>query len=208
MRVPWGSLLLPTARASLWTGNNSFTTFSMTTMGIMLAALAVAAALYVVGARRNPLCPAERIGLAAAGCFAAALAYSAVASFRSGGGPLIIYPWHVHPLVPILLCILFLGLARVRLAGRVLAIAFVGLWAYVISATYVVKLIPFYSGYAGRAQVATIVRWYLGSFAAVCEAIANTCMRGPGVVFGLTAAVVACAVALAAVLSVRLGRLD
>lgn len=209
LRVPWGSLALPTARASLWTGNNSFTAFSMTTMGIMLAALAVAAALYGVGARRNPLCPAERIGMAVIGCFAAALAYSAVASFRSaGGGPLIVYPWHVQPLIPILLCILFAGLARVRLAGRVLAMALVCLWAYAIAATYVVKLIPFYSGYAGRAQAATILRWYLGGFAAVCEAIANTCMRGPGIVFGLTAVVVGCAAALAAVLSVRLGRLD
>jgi hypothetical protein len=207
MRLPWGSLLLPTARGSLWTGNNSFTAFSATTIGLMLATIAAAAVLYVVGARRNSPSVAERIALAALGCFAAGLAYSAVASFGYGeGGSIVIYPWHTQPLVPILLCVLFLGLARGRLAGRIVAVAFLCLWAYVISATYVAKLLPFYSGYAGRAEVVRILRWYLGSFAAVREALENTAMRGPGLLFGLTAAVVGCAVTLAAILAMRLGR--
>jgi hypothetical protein len=200
LRLPWGSLVLPTARGSLWTGNNSF-------IGLMLAAIAAAAVLYVVGARRNPPSVAERIALAAMACFAAGLAYSAVASFAYGtGGSVIIYPWHTQPLVPILLCVLFLGLGRGRLPGRIVGIAFVCLWAYVISATYVAKLLPLYSGYAGRAQVASILRWYLGSFSAVREALENTAMRGPGLLFGLTAVVVACALTLAVVLAMRLGR--
>jgi len=198
-RVPWGRMLLPTARASLWTGNNSFTAFSAITIALMLAAMAAA--------RRNPPSVPERLALAALVCFAAGLAYSAVAGFCYGrGGSAIIYPWHTQPLVPIVLCLLFLGLARGRLAGRIVAIASVCLWAYVISATYVAKLIPFYSGYAGRAKVATIIRWYLGSFAAVREALENTAMRGPGVLFGLTAVVVVSAVTLAAVLALRLAR--
>jgi hypothetical protein len=207
LRLPWGSLVLPTARGSLWTGNNSFTAFSAMTIGLMLAAIAAAAVLYVVGARRNPPSVAERIALAAMACFAAGLAYSAVASFAYGtGGSVIIYPWHTQPLVPILLCVLFLGLGRGRLPGRIVGIAFVCLWAYVISATYVAKLLPLYSGYAGRAQVASILRWYLGSFSAVREALENTAMRGPGLLFGLTAVVVACALTLAVVLAMRLGR--
>ncbi|MGC9971967.1 MAG: hypothetical protein ABSE56_15420 [Bryobacteraceae bacterium] len=207
VRLPWGSLFLPTARGSLWTGNNSFTAFSAITISVMLAAIAAAAVLYAAGARRNSPSAAERVALATLGCFAAGLAYSAVASFGYGkGGSIVIYPWHVQPLVPILLCVLFLGLARGRLPGRIVAISYVCLWAYVISATYLAKLIPFYSGYAGRAQVATILRWYLGSFAAVREALENTAMRGPGLLFGLTAAVVGCAVTLAAMLAMRLGR--
>lgn len=207
MHLPWGSLVLPTARGSLWTGNNSFTAFSAITIGVMLAAIAAAAILYVVGARRNSPSAAERVALAALSCFVAGLAFSAAATFCcSTGGPVVIFPWYVQPLVPILICVLFLGLARARLPGRIVGIAFMGLWAYVISATYVAKLIPFYSGYTGRAEVVRIIRWYLGSFAALREALENTAMRGPGLLFGLTAAVVACAVTLAAVLATRLGR--
>jgi 4-amino-4-deoxy-L-arabinose transferase-like glycosyltransferase len=206
-RAPWLRSLLDTARASLWTGNNSFTAFSATTIGLMLTAIAAAAVLYAAGARRNPPAAAEWLVIAAAGCYAAGLAYSAMVNFwHSKGAMIVASPWYVQPLVPIVLCLLFLGLARGRLAGRIVAIASVCLWAYVISATYVAKLIPFYSGYAGRAQVTRILRWYLGSFAAVREALENTAMRGPAVLFGLTAVLVVCAVTLAAVLALRLGR--
>jgi hypothetical protein len=205
LRLPWLSSVVNTARASLWTGNLSFTAFSRTTINIMLAAIGAAAVLYVWSARRNRPAPAEWLTIAAGGCYSAALAYSALVNFWcSKGESDIPAPWYVQLLIPILLCVLFLGLARGRSAGRVVAIAFLCLWAYVISATYAVKLIPLYSGYAGRAQFSTVVRWYTGSFAAFSEALDDTAMRGTGLLLALTAAVVASAFTLAAVLAVRL----
>lgn len=207
MRLPWGSALLDTARASLWTGNNSFTAFSSGTLTLMLAAIVAAAVLYCAGAWRIAPSTAERVVLSGAGCFAAALAYSAVVnSWTSRGAMIIASPWYVQVLVPTGLCLLFLGLARGGLAGRIVAVLFVGLWAYVISVTYMVKLIPLYSGYAGRASLATIAGWYGGSLERIREALANTAMCGPDVLFALTGVVVACAFVLAALLASRLLR--
>jgi hypothetical protein len=62
------------ARSSLWTGNNSFTSFSRSTLDIVLILLVLALAAWA--ARRRLIKPAERITFAAIVLFSVAVAYA------------------------------------------------------------------------------------------------------------------------------------
>ena len=53
------------------------------------------------------------------------------------------------------------GFARARHSGKWLRSAMLLLWAYVICATYWVKLIPLYAGYGEKANPAHLFDWYL-----------------------------------------------
>ncbi len=64
--LPWGQSLWPLMRGSLWTGNNSFTSFSRTTLDVMLMLLMAGAFLWFRSARKSASRTAE--ALLAAGC--------------------------------------------------------------------------------------------------------------------------------------------
>jgi hypothetical protein len=207
LQVPWPRVVVASARAALWTGNNSITEFWAPAEWLMLAAIIAALVLYAVKARRSGLPAAEHVTLVACGLWVAALGYSALINFWSTQGEYTIAsPWYAQVLLPFGFCLLFLGLSRGQTAGRAIAIGFVCLWGCVIAATYVVKLIPLYTGFTGSAHAAEIVRWYVGWYAGLREALENTAMRGPGWIFSLTALVVLGAFCLGSVLITRLIR--
>jgi hypothetical protein len=195
--VPWGSSIAYMAHASLWTGNNNFNTFSRTTLDVVLLLLAIGAGCYLWRRRWSA---AERITVAAILLFSAAIAYSTVVSFiytqgRSPGAS----PWYMQVLLFPVLALVMLGYSRAGWAGRMLAVASVLLWAYVILASYAAKLVPAYLGYPNdTAHVSDLLHWYTQGHPWL------TGLAPVPLLYALTAAVAAMAIFLAAALCTRL----
>jgi hypothetical protein len=147
-----------TALHGLWMGNNHFTTFSHSTLVCMFVLLAAALALY---ARRRPT-PAEIAVLLATASYAAALAYAAGTAFvMSRGETGTAAAWYLPPLLIPALLLAVQGCAAAGRAGRGVLAALVLLFAYVMAATYWVKLIPLYGGFGVRpAQWRDLLNWY------------------------------------------------
>ncbi|MDP9169594.1 MAG: hypothetical protein M3N54_03155 [Acidobacteriota bacterium] len=151
LQIKW----LPTvgflARGSLWTGNNSFTSFSRITLDIVLVLLLLGLAAWVRSGRA--IQPPERIALAAVVLFSMAVGYASCAAFAHTQGETAgASPWYTQVLLAPVIALAFLGLARARAPGAALAIGTVALWTWVLIATWTVKLFPFYSG-GGAAPV-------------------------------------------------------
>jgi hypothetical protein len=199
LRLPWGKALLADAKSSLWEGNSSATSFGSTTIWLMLALLTAGVVCYLIAAWRKRPPTIELVLLGAMACYAAGLVYNNVVQWvASRGVGITTAPWYVQLLAPPGYCLLIAGFARSGRPGRYLRIATCALWAYVISATYVAKLIPMYGGYAGRpVRLAEIVRWYTGSSHELWEILGTTAMAPPAMIFVLAAAVVVLAFALA-----------
>jgi hypothetical protein len=202
--VPWADAALATARSSLWTGNNSLWALSRNTIGVMFGLLFAALCVYLWCAVRGRVGGAERVVLAGALCFIAALVYSTVLTYWSTHGLGISpAPWYVQALLAPGLCLLFIGLSRNGWAGRALWLAIVWTWTYVIAISYGVKLIPFYAGFTtGTAHLSDLPRWYARFLAGSYGALDTAALLPPGALLLLTAAVVTMAVTLAAALSV------
>jgi 4-amino-4-deoxy-L-arabinose transferase-like glycosyltransferase len=157
--VPWVESIRYMAHSSLWTGNNSFTTFSSATLNFVLLLLAGGVVLYIVHARRDA---AEWIVIAGIVFFSGGLALITVAFYLDTSGRAIAaVPWYSQVLLAPVLLIVFLGFSRAKRWGRVLAPVTIVLWAYVMAATYVVKLIPLYGGFTpAHSRVSELLRWY------------------------------------------------
>ena len=194
-RVPWIKAAIATAATSLWEGNSSATTFGSVTIWLMLLLLAVAGVCFLI---RHPR-PGELVALAGLLSFATALLYNTVIQYRAtNGGAITPAPWYVQLLFPPAFCLL-----SVRLP-RVLRAAMCCLWAYVICATYIAKLVPLYGGYSGRpARLPELARWYTTQFPQIRDILATTAMIPPSALFVLTVLVAAASIALAAQLGFR-----
>src|SRR6185436_2366313 len=83
---PWISSLAATARAAVWTGNNSDTAFNARTVSVALALVAAAAGCWLWSAMRRRWPVAERVLAAGVACYAAALAYVVVLFYWASGG--------------------------------------------------------------------------------------------------------------------------
>ncbi len=211
VRLPWARSLYLTAQNVMWTGNNSSTTFNVNTVRWMLLLLATGAVVYANQAVRRETSTPERLLIAGLLSYAAGLAYVTVVTFWStrgtGVAPSV---WYVVPAFPAAYCLLMGGLARGGRAGAIVRIALLFTWTYVICATYLVKLIPFYSGYsAPRANPAALLHWYAGSFQQWWRTLNVTALAPAWYVALLTTAVVIGGVALAIQLSFsKTGYLD
>ncbi len=197
--LPWLKSILATARQSLWTGNNSFTSYSVTTTTAMLVLIALGVLLYAWRWGREARW-AENLTLAACLSHVAALAYATAAvHWFTKGEAIAPSPWYVQVLLIPGWCLVFLGLSRSGLVGRLTGMAIVWLWAYAILATYFVKLIPFYAGYAeGRIRVGPLARWYGGFAGGSWEILNSTSLAPAALLAPLGACVAGCAVVLAA----------
>jgi hypothetical protein len=190
---PWLRSLGATLTHALWSGNNSDTTFNALTVDVMLVLLAVAAVLWL--RQRRPM---DTTLIAAAASFAAGLLYSTLLSYTVTGGVQISpSPWYMQPLFAPILCLCVAGMARSGRAGIALRIATVSLWAYVICATWLAKLVPLYAGYSGRTSVANLWRWYTTA----SPDISQIALMPAAALWTLIAIAVAAAVALATMLN-------
>ena len=167
LQIDWPASVAYMLRGMLWTGNNSFTTFSQVTLNILLVLAAVGIVLFLRRGLGN-LVMAGYLG-----AFALALIYDAgVVYFEAPGQARGASPWYILPLVPVLYLMATRGLNR--------AVApFLLLNAYIINATYLVKLIPQYGGFSGaRATPAALWNWYTTGPAAIAANLRDLCL-GP-----------------------------
>jgi hypothetical protein len=186
------------AHSSLWTGNNSFTAFSSTTLNLVLLLLAVGLCFYVYHRpwRRAP----ERVTIAAIVLFCASLAFVSVTFFAgSKGGAFAAVPWYMQGLLAPVLLLAFLGMSRAGRWGAVLARLTVLLWGYVLAATWLAKLIPMYGGFPdSRAHLSSVCAWYWHDGAQRDAILGTLCLASPGVLWALIGAAIVFDVVLCA----------
>lgn len=192
--VPWLRAARVMSHYALWTGNNSFTSFSRLTIDAMLVALGLAAVLYAI--RWPP--SRERAVLAACLLFLAALAYTTASNYAFQHA-IAANGWYAQPILAPCLALLLCGIASAGHAGRWLCGAMMALWTWVAAATYFVKLIPLYGGFAkGRAVPAALVRWYWGDHARLVDLLSTTALAPAWVILVLAGMVTGAAAWLGA----------
>ena len=198
--LPWARSLAYTAHSALWTGNNSFTTFSGSTLNVVLALLGIALALYCVRARRTST---ELIPVSAILLYAASLVFITLAFFHSTRGLIIgPMPWYMQVLLIPILALAYLGLARSGKWGRWIAMMTVSLWAYVSAASWLAKLLPLYAGLTlPQAHPKRLFAWYLENGGGRDALLSNLCPAPAPVIYLLLAAVLASLVLAAGGLS-------
>jgi len=160
-RLHWARVAATTVRAALWTANNTFRSFSLTTLNVLIAVCAAALCLWIFSHHSRP----EWVVAAYGAAFTAAIAYvTTVVYVRTGNPSSTSSAWYVQVLVAPTLVLILLGTARWQRAGTALAIAITILFGYVFAVTYIFKLIPLYAGYAGRATPRDIAALYFTRF--------------------------------------------
>lgn len=201
--LSWPKILVASAHGALWTGNNSFISFSAGTLNLVLALMLLAAALWLCTVRKASHRADE--WLVAAGClsYVPALLYYCGMLFAFTKDPGIsVAPWYLQLLSAPVACLLFLGSTRSGCWGRWTGGALLVLSTYMLCATYLVKLIPLYSGYpAASIRLMELWRWYMHD-ASRNQLLASTALGSPVVIWILTGVVAV----MACVLCFLLGR--
>ena len=173
--LDWPAVMSSSARGALWTGNNTFSTFSASTLHLVIGLILVGLGLWATSRPAS----AEWVAFSYCALFALALAYSAVMShvytYGASTGP---SPWYSQVLFAPVLGLALLGASRWGRAGRFTAIAMGLLFGYVLVATYAVKLIPLYGGYEGRTSLSALMGLY-GSRSGMLMANLDTVALAP-----------------------------
>jgi hypothetical protein len=177
LSIPWRSSVSAMAHTALWTGNNSFTTFSVSTLNIILVLLALAAILYALRFRRSV---AELVTLVGVALGCVGLALVTVIFFAATKGAITAaMPWYMQILLAPVVLLCFLGLSRWNRWGRWIAMATVLLWAYFAFTSWVAKLIPLYGGFEDpHAKPRQLLAWYIHD-AGHRDSILGTLCPGP-----------------------------
>ena len=205
--LPWLESARDLMYQSLWTGNNTFRTFSGHTLTLLLCGFAAAGVLYAASSLRQRPPAAECLLLTGCACYAAALAYDTALVFAFSHA-LTASPWYPQPILPVVLCLLFRGLARNSLAGRAVAAWLVCLSTYVTVATWWAKLIPLYAGYDERSTPLQLIGWYRGGMGRIAHVLAATSLGGGAFILAMAAVASVSTVTLAAIIVARVVRND
>jgi hypothetical protein len=202
--LPWRDSIVYMAHSSLWTGNNSFTTFSTRTIDLMLCLVAGSLIIYFMHGKSRVAewTTVAAVFLYCCGMLAVTLAFYAA----SKGAVWAAMPWYMQVLLAAILLLGFLGLSRAQRWARILAPAFVLLWGYVLATTYLVKLVPLYSGFPQSRQHWSALRnWYLSGGNESYAMLQTVCLVHPAVLWALIGAAIALDVAMCATLVARTG---
>jgi hypothetical protein len=196
-RIDWSATAGYLARASLWTGNNWFNSYSRATLNVLLALLALG--LVAWGWRHRSVKSAAWAVFAAMVLFLAAVAYEGCAMVadrpdQTVAGP---SPWYTQVLLAPLVALAFLGFANWKRAGRLLAAATATLWAWILVATWMLKLFPIYAGGgAGAMRAKDLWNWWVRGAAEHAHVLSTTALAPAGWLYA--ALVVALALTIAA----------
>ena len=198
-RVPWRATVATSAHAALWAGNNSDISFHRRTVDLMLCLLAAGLVLFVARRKRRA---GEGIVAAAVALHLAALGFATVQSFwYTSGLQVAPSPWFIQPVYVAVVCLAVCGLAPAGRAGKGIGVAAIWTWAYVLCATYWLKLIPLYAGYpSSQAQPARLWRWYTHEFPAALD---STALMSSTWILVLAALVAAMTIGIAGWLTAR-----
>jgi hypothetical protein len=199
--LDWPAVIWSTVRTSLWSGNNTFSTFSAITLSLMIGTGLAALLLWAASRHAST----EWIAFSYCVLFVLALGYAAIVSHiythGAANGP---SPWYAQVLLAPLLGLALLGASRWPRLGRFVAALLVLVFGYVLAATYAVKLIPFYGGYEGRTSLAGVVMLY-GHRIGVLAANLDTVTLAPAaVIFALAGVAILLVVAQQIVLILAL----
>lgn len=164
-------------RQALWTGNNTFRSFSVATLRALVVVWLVGLVLWVP--YKHNLTEWIIIGYVCLYC--AALAYdSAINSVVShSNSP---SPWYTQVLLVPMLALALLGASRKPRIGRGVAALLALLFGYVIVATYWAKLIPLYSGVADRLPLMALLNKYK-YLPAMLTSLGEVSLGAPRVIF-------------------------
>ncbi len=196
LALPWLETASAQLRAALWTGNSSFTTFSRSTLNVVLTMLLVALAAWAITHPRARRADLERWTILAMGVFTLALAYACAVFHAARPGFAHLMPWHTVAVFLPLACLIACGTRRAGKAGRWLAASLVLGLAYLNIATYVLKLIPLYAGCdTGRMRWRELQTCYVTSGDRTFHLLADTALGPAWLIFALTAVVSVLAVA-------------
>jgi hypothetical protein len=178
----WPAVIKSSVRTSLWTGNNTFSTFSANTLDLVIAAVSLALLLWAASRHLR----IEWITVSYCALFLSALAYSATVShIYTHGAAMGPSPWYAQVLVAPLLGLAMLGPCRWQGLGRFVTALLVLLLGYLLVATYAVKLIPLYGGYPGRASLAAMATLYSRQFATLAANLDTVALAPAPVIFML-----------------------
>jgi hypothetical protein len=204
-RVPWLRSMRQLAFASVWTGNNSFTSFSVVTISLLIAGLTIASGAYAHGLlrRRGDVPAGEKVVLAGAALYCSALTYSTMLTYWSTNGHGVsTSPWYTQPMIPIMLTLSFAGLAGLGTIGTAVRTWLIWLSAYIMVATYWAKLLPLYGGFPGdRTTLPALMNWYSNGTASIEANLSALAMVSPRWIFMLLLAQAVSAMGLALALS-------
>ena len=180
------------ARSALWTGNNTFRTFSIWTLRGLLIAWLFALILWAVTRHRM----AEWIVVLHSGLFILALAYNAATNYvGSHGKSASPGAWYGQVLLVPILALGFLGTSRSRKAGRVIATALLLIFGYILATTYWVKLMPLYGGFEGRTSLSSMAMLYVHRLPMLAAGLNELCLGRATYVFLMASVVLVLTVA-------------
>ena len=164
--MDWAATIGYLARGSLWTGNNSFTSFSWSTLNTVLALLLLAVAVW--SRRKDLIRPAEQSVFFGIVLFSIAVAYASCSMYaHTNGASAGASPWYTQVLLVPVVSLAYLGMSRWKRSGTILGVGTVAIWTWVIIATWVVKLFPMYSGGgAAPMRIGDVWNWYAHGAAA------------------------------------------
>ncbi len=203
----WPSAIPYMARASLWSGNNFFTTFSRTTLDVLLGFIAAGALLWLWRVRRG-MRRSEAILAGGILIFFLALVYMTALGFSfSHGAEAGAKPWYAQVLLAPVLCLVFLGCAEAGRWGRIIAACIVSVWTYLILATYYAKLLPLYAGLTdGRTTLRRLIDWYAASSTQIGANLRTTALLAPEWIYALLALVSVLAIGLCVSIALRVSK--
>jgi hypothetical protein len=185
--MPWLTVAASGLRRALWTGNNSFIAYSATTLNVLIAMMLSGWTLWAF----SPHARAERIVFAYCALFGLVLAYTAITAWLATDGMVKgSQPWYWQVIISPLFGLCFLGASRRPAIGRFLTCALVLLSGYVLAATYIIKLIPWYGGYDGRGTLRTIAALYLQRWSELLSNLNSVSLASASAILLLAAAVV------------------
>jgi hypothetical protein len=198
LSTSWLAVLAGMARGMLWNANSSFTSFSQTTLNVLLLLLAAGAAFWLRMIRNRRGTPAEWLVLAGSAVFTVIPIYAMVlASTGLGQVYSTANSWHSAGLLPGVFLLAMSGFSQGGRPGRWLARGTLAASVYILALTYFAKLIPMYAGFEGRANLRFLSSLYLAQPAAVMARLGETAMLSGGVVVILALATTVCGVVLA-----------
>ncbi len=199
LAMPWAEALWKMARAAVWTGNNSFNTFSASTAGALAALLVFAAALWTRTARASRHLGAELWLALGCALYGAAHLYAVCMFWAEMPGVVSTTPWYVPAAMAPFLALVALGVERCGRLSRWLGAALAVMSAYMIAATYALKLIPQYAGCGpGAMRWSTLHGCYAGNSERTLRLLADTALGSVWLILPLAALVCVLAFLLAA----------
>jgi hypothetical protein len=193
----WPAVIWSSFRGSLWTGNNSFSTLSATTLNLIIAACLLALLLWAASRHTS----IEWITVSYCALFVLALGYATVVSHiythGAANGP---SPWYAQVLLAPMLGLALVGLSRRPRLGRFIAALLVLMFGYVLAATYAFKLIPLYGGYEGRTSFASITSLYGHQLKTLTANLDLIALAPAAIIFALAGTAILLAIAQQALL--------